>query len=165
MARRSSMTIRTASELLRVRSALRSCRTFLVSSTRFVRVNAARLMDHSPKCVKLSTIIHNGIVPRKVKGWRPSKCSIWGQNPRLLPLRHGWQPACHANPRRYRHTRKPRKGKIPADCPRHDSSWAGRGTPRLVVQRPLARPKRFLPLNETTTNWRGLANSIAFYKT
>jgi hypothetical protein len=35
-------------------------------------------MDHSLKCVGLSVIIHNGIVPSKVKGWGPSWCGIWG---------------------------------------------------------------------------------------
>lgn len=66
-ARRSLITSRTASELLRDRSALRSRRTFLVSSKRFVRVSATRLMDDTLECVGLSEIIHTTFVARKVR--------------------------------------------------------------------------------------------------
>src|SRR6516165_1100842 len=57
-ARRSSITSRTASELLRDWRALRSRWTFLTSSKRFVRVNAALLTD-TLQCVCSFEIIHN----------------------------------------------------------------------------------------------------------
>ena len=36
-------------------------------------------MEHILGCVTLSIIIHNGIVPYKIKGWRPSRCSKGGK--------------------------------------------------------------------------------------
>src|SRR5580693_1157446 len=89
------MTRRTASELLRDWRASRSRRTFPVSSNRFVRVSAARLMDHFPRCVGLSQIIHNGVPPPQGKALTSSD-SLGETDARSKTERPLQNPARHA---------------------------------------------------------------------
>ncbi len=55
---------------------------------------------------------------------RPQRRS---QNPGLLPLRHGRQPAHHRSPRHHRRARRPRQRALPPNFPPDDSPRAGGG--------------------------------------